>query len=276
MEASFMATETTAITEKFVELSHGKTRYFEAGTGYPTILIHGAGFLSGADGWLGVMGPLSERFRCLAIDALNWGAGDVFNQEFSFAYLVDHVREFMDALGIEKANIVGHSMGGWIATLFAYESPERVNKAVLVAAGGTATRPLQNMVEFKVPSEEQIREQIGRRIESLPPGIDGQHILQEYLDKANTPEQGEAFAKVMRHMTNPMTRQRYNTLRRLPHIHVPTLVIWGRDDKTNALEMGEDLAKGIPGAKLIVFDDTGHGVPQERPQEFVKALQDFL
>src|ERR1051326_4695613 len=90
-------TTSTAITEKFVELGHGKTRYFEAGTGYPTILIHGAGFLSGADGWLGVMGPLAERYRVLSIDCLNWGPGDVFNQEFSFAYLVDHVREFMDA-----------------------------------------------------------------------------------------------------------------------------------------------------------------------------------
>ena len=102
-------TTSTAITEKFVELGHGKTRYFEAGTGYPTILIHGAGFLSGADGWLGVMGQLAERGRVLSIDCLNWGPGDVFDQEFSFAYLVDHVREFMDAMGIEKANIVGHT-----------------------------------------------------------------------------------------------------------------------------------------------------------------------
>ena len=101
------------------------------------------------------MGPLAERFRVLSIDCLNWGPGDVFDQEFSFAYLVDHVREFMDALGIEKANIVGHSMGGWIATLMGYESPDRINKLVLVAAGGTATRPLQNMVEFKVPTTER-------------------------------------------------------------------------------------------------------------------------
>jgi len=89
--------------------------------------------------------------------------GDVFNQEFSFAYLVDHIREFMDALGIEKTNMAGHSMGGWIATLMGYESPDRINKLVLVAAGGTATRPLQNMVEFKVPTTEQINAQIGPR-----------------------------------------------------------------------------------------------------------------
>jgi pimeloyl-ACP methyl ester carboxylesterase len=270
-------TTQTAITEKFVELGHGKTRYFEAGTGYPTILIHGAGFLSGADGWLGVMGPLAERFRVLSIDCLNWGPGDVFDQEFSFAYLVDHVREFMDALGIEKANIVGHSMGGWIATLMGYESPDRINKLVLVAAGGTATRPLQNMVEFKVPSTEQINNQIGPRAKIADEiGLDGKHIMQTYLDKAAAPEQGEAFAKVMKHMTNPMTRPRYNTLRRLAHINVPTLIVWGDKDATNDVSMAHELHDGIKGSKLVVFEGIGHGVPQEAPDQFVKALNEFL
>jgi len=271
-----MATETATITEKFVEMSHGKTRYLEAGAGYPLILVHGAGFLSGADTWLQVMPSLAERYRVLAIDCLNWGPGDVFDQELSFAYLVDHVREFMDVLGIEKANLAGHSMGGWIATLLAYESPDRLNRVVLSSAGGTATRPLQNMVEFKVPTEEQIRNQVGRRLTNLPPEIDAQHVLQQYLDKAADPKQGEAFAKVMRHMTNPMTRQRYNTLRRLPFIKVPTLVVWGTADQTNDISMAHDLQKGIPGARLVTLEGAGHGTTQERPEEWTKAVRDFF
>ena len=139
-------------TEKFAEMSHGKTRYWDAGSGTPTILIHGAGWNSGCESWSLAMAPLSQQLRVLAIDCLNWGTGDVLDQEFSFAYLVDHVREFMDVLGIEQANVVGHSMGGWILTLLSYESPERVRRAVNVAGGGAATRPLQNMVEFKVPA----------------------------------------------------------------------------------------------------------------------------
>ena len=133
-------------------MSHGKTRYWDAGSGTPTILIHGAGWNSGCESWSLAMAPLSQQLRVLAIDCLNWGTGDVLDQEFSFAYLVDHVREFMDVLGIEQANVVGHSMGGWILTLLSYESPERVRRAVNVAGGGAATRPLQNMVEFKVPA----------------------------------------------------------------------------------------------------------------------------
>lgn len=158
-----MTAITKTWTEKQVEMSHGKTRYWEAGSGYPTILIHGAGWNSGCENWALNIGPLSENLRVLALDCLNWGTGDIFDQEFSFAYLVDHVREFMDVLGIEKANFIGHSMGGWIVTLLSYESPDRIKKVVNVAGGGTATRPLQNMVDFKVPSQDQIRQAFSQR-----------------------------------------------------------------------------------------------------------------
>ena len=130
----------TGIAEKYVELSHGRTRYLEAGTGEPTILLHGVGFTAGGDSWFLNIAPLAEKVRVLALDFVGWGLGDRLDMEYSFAYLVDFVREFQDALGIEKSNIVGHSMGGWIATLLAYESPDRLNKVVLSSAGGTATR----------------------------------------------------------------------------------------------------------------------------------------
>ena len=180
-----MTTVSKVWTEKYADMSHGKTRYWEAGEGYPTILIHGAGWLSGCESWALAMGPLSQNLRVMAIDCLNWGLGDIFNQEMSFAYLVDHVREFMDVLGIDKANFVGHSMGGWIVTLLSYESPERVNKVVNVAGGGTATRPLQNMVDFKVPTPEAIRENMARR---YPEGtVDPEEMAETFIKKIDLP-----------------------------------------------------------------------------------------
>jgi pimeloyl-ACP methyl ester carboxylesterase len=78
-------------------------------------------------------------------------------------------------------------------------------------------------------------------------------------------------------MTNPLTRQRYNTLRRLPFITVPTLLVWGRDDPVNSLkEVGMPTANGIPGAKLIVYDDTGHSLPWEQPERFSSDVLAFL
>jgi 2-hydroxy-6-oxonona-2,4-dienedioate hydrolase len=269
-----MASVTKTWTENFAEMSHGKTRYWEAGTGYPTILIHGAGWTSGCETWTRNIGPLSEKLHVYALDCLNWGLGDVFNQEMSFAYLVDHVREFMDVLGIEKANVIGHSMGGWIVTLFAYESPDRVNKVVNVAGGGTAKRPLQNMVEFKVPSADTITDQISHR---FPEGtVDVGELAATFIKKTENPEQGEAFGNVMKHMTNPMTRARYNTLRRMPFIKAPTLVLWGQDDETNNISMGEETAAAIPGAKLVVFEKTGHMLPQQQAERFNEEVLSFL
>ncbi len=269
-----MAVEPKVWTENFVELSHGKTRYWEAGTGYPTILLHGAGWTSGCETWALNIGPLSEKLRVIAVDCLNWGTGDVLDMELSFAYMVDHIREFMDALGIEKANFVGHSMGGWLVTLMAYESPDRVNKVVNVAGGGTATRPLQNMVDFKVPTAEQVKEQLSHRY--APGRVNVDELAETFIKKAELPGHGEAFGKVMKHMTNNPTRVKYNTIRRMKYIKAPTLVVWGRDDETNALELGEDTAKNIPGAKLVVFDNVGHMVPQQKPDEFNKLVSDFL
>ncbi|HEX3247177.1 MAG TPA: alpha/beta hydrolase [Chloroflexota bacterium] len=269
-----MAVEQKVWTEKFIELSHGKTRYWEAGTGYPTILLHGAGWTSGCETWALNIGPLSEKLRVLAVDCLNWGTGDVLDMELSFAYMVDHIREFMDALGIEKANFVGHSMGGWLVTLMAYESPDRVNKVVNVAGGGTATRPLQNMVEFKVPTPDQIRDQLKHRYAEGRVNTD--ELAETFIKKAELPGHAEAFAKVMKHMTYGPTRTKYNTIRRMKHIKAPTLVVWGREDETNALELGEDTAKNIPGSKLVVFDNVGHMVPQQKPDEFNKLVLDFL
>jgi pimeloyl-ACP methyl ester carboxylesterase len=269
-----MATGTHVWTERRLAMSHGQTRYWEAGSGEPTILLHGAGWNSGCESWAPVIAPLAERMRVLAVDSLNWGAGDVLDQEFSFAYLVDHVREFMDVLGIEQANIVGHSMGGWLLTLLCYESPQRVRRAVNVAGGGAAARPLQNMVEFKVPEPEQIRAQYAR----MPAGAyDREALAETFIHKRDLPGHPEAFAKVMRHMTEPRTRLRYNTLRRLPLIRVPTLVIWGEQDQVNTwAESGKPTVDGIPGAKAIVYEGIGHAVPWEAPERFARDVLEFL
>ena len=112
-------------SERFVELSHGRTRYFDCGEGAPTILLHGVGYSAGGTSW----------YRNIAPDFVGWGTGDRLEQGYSFAYLVDFVREFQDALGLASTHVVGHSMGGWIASLFAYESPNRVDRLALTASG---------------------------------------------------------------------------------------------------------------------------------------------
>jgi pimeloyl-ACP methyl ester carboxylesterase len=257
-------------TEKFVAMNHGRTRYWEAGTGFPTLLLHGAGWNSGCESWAAVIGPLSSQLRVLAMDSLNWGTGDVLDTEFSFAYLVDHVREFMDVLGIEQANVVGHSMGGWLLTLLCYESPQRVHRAVNLAGGGTAARPLPTMVSFSVPSPDEVRAAFARW--HAPP-----ELAETFIRKRDLPGHGEGFAKVMKHMTDPVTRQRYNTRRRLPFIKVPTLVIWGALDQVNTWdEVGKPTVQGIPGAEYLLYEGIGHAIPWEAPERLSADVLAFF
>jgi len=264
----------TEIAEKYVELTHGRTRYFEAGTGYPTILIHGVGFATGGDGWLQNIGPLSEKLRVLAPDCPGWGPGDAPDMDFHFAYLTDFIREFQDALGLEKTNIVGHSMGGWLASLFAYESPDRVNKLVLVAAGGTATRTIPSMTEFQPPNREAILKQLEERFSGL--GLNLEKMADEKAAVTSDPAHLEPYRRILKNMNQAVVRQQYGTLRRLPHIKVPTLVLWGREDKTNSIEMGENTAKLVPNSKLVIFENCGHFVPTEKVADFNREVLNFL
>ena len=132
------------------------------------------------------------------------------------------------------------------------------------------------MVEWKPPTEEQVRKTMGARVPTLPPEIDGDKLIQETLDKINDPEHVEGFSNVMRHMTNPLTRVRYNTMRRLPHIKVPSLILWGTDDQTNHVRMATAMHEGVPGSKLVTFEGAGHGTFQERPEDWTRAVIDFL
>lgn len=259
--------------ERWVELSHGRTRYFEAGDGPPVLLIHGAGFASGGDSWLFNIEQLGSRFRVLAPDCLGWGPGDQLERGYSFAYLVDFVREFQDVLGIPRSHVIGHSMGGWIASLLAYESPHRIDKLVLVASGGLATRPLPGMTGWTAPSEEQLRNSLARMKNG---GLDIEPMVQQRLAWAGDPERVRRFGEIMIHMTNPETRQRYNTARRLPHIQSPTLILWGSEDKVNPLDLGETTNRLIPGSRLEVFEGCGHGLPTEKPDLFHRMVVDFL
>jgi pimeloyl-ACP methyl ester carboxylesterase len=263
------------VNEARVAMSHGQTRYFEAGSGDDLILIHGAGFLSGGFSWLGVLPELAEHFHVYALDCLGFGSGDGLAQPYSFGYLVDHIREFQDALGIRRSHIIGHSMGGWLAVLLAYESPERVRRMVDVAGGGTQTRPLASMVRWEPPADEQIRAGLTANLGSAV--LDAYpSVIDERITAAHDPVVTASFRGLMDHMTNPETRLRYNTVRRLPLVVAPTLVLWGSDDEVNDLEAAQTTHRLLPGSRLAVLDGVGHGVIRDAPDRFVAEAEKFL
>lgn len=256
-----------------VPMSHGHASYAEFGEGEPVVLLHGVAFTSGGHDFFANVEALAENFRVIAPDFVGWGGTSRLKQAYSFARLVDFVRELQDGLEIPRWHVVGHSMGGWIASLFAYESPERVHRLVLVGAGGAATRPLKAMTEFQPPSPEEVRATL---VDRTTLDDEAARPWAEYsYDRVQAPEALASYRRILAHMSDPETRNLYNMLRRYPHITAPTLVVWGKDDPVNALELGETVAESIPGAALAALD-CGHSPHTERPEEFNRRVTAFL
>lgn len=264
-----------APVEAWVDLSHGRTRYLRLGEGDPVLFLHGVGFTDGAESWSGSMRHLAAGHDTIAVDLLGWGDGDRLDAEYSFAYLVDFVREFQDALGLHSCDVVGHSMGGWVASLLAYESPNRVDRLVLVASGGTMTRPLGSMTTFEPPgsADEILRALVDQR--GHPDDAATAALARSQFERAGRPGHVDSYRRILRHMTDPVHRARYNTVRRLPLISAPTLVVWGRHDDVNDLEMGRRTAGLVPGSELVVLD-CGHFPMTQAADDFHRALARFL
>jgi pimeloyl-ACP methyl ester carboxylesterase len=253
------------------QLKHGTTRYIEAGTGEPVILIHGSRFQSSADDWRPNIPTLASRFRVFAPDCMGWPPSDHLDEEYSFAYLTDFIREFQDVMGLKNSHIVGASMGGWVAGLLAYESPDRILKCVQTGHNGINALPNPGMTNWNAPGKDAIQAWLANVLKGTADDMeDGIHAR---VDEMVNPTRISAFAKVMRHMGDGATRSRYDLAPRLPFTTVPTLYIWGSQDASfKVAETARDLT---PGAKLVVLD-CGHDVSLEMPEQFNQAILDFL
>lgn len=259
--------------ERTVELSHGPASYVEFGSGPPLVLLHGVGFPQGAMDWFLVAEELGRDVRVLALDLVGWGSTARLRHGYSFARLVDFVREFQDALGLPSSHVAGFSMGGWVASVLAYESPQRVDKLVLVGSGGISQRPLSMMTDFRPPTVEQVTATIAARTGL---GADDAAAWARYaMAKVAGDEPLAAYRRVLAHMSDPEVRMLYNTQRRLPHVTAPTLIVWGEHDQVNDIGMGRRTAELVPDSRLVVLD-CGHFVASERPAAFVAAVRPFL
>jgi pimeloyl-ACP methyl ester carboxylesterase len=262
---------TTGLAYKYVTLTHGKTRYIDAGAGDPVIFIHGAPFMRSADDVLPILAPLASRFRVLSPDCPGWPPSDQLDEEYSFAYITDFVREFQNALGIGRSHIIGASMGGWIANLLCYESPHRVDKAIVTGHNGVGARPNRGMVDWQVPGDDAIRNWIVRITKGSD--VDVEAMVRERVAAAHDPKVVEAFGKIMRHMGDSETRRRYDVNPRLPYIMTPTLYVWGRTDAS--FPVAEDAHRLTPGSRLEVLE-CGHDTSVDAAEEFCKLALDFL
>jgi pimeloyl-ACP methyl ester carboxylesterase len=276
-----------AVEEHNIEVAGLPTRYLTAGTGPPLVLLHGAG--DNALDWRWVLPALARTHRVYAPDLP--GSPDSARPavDYSPAFFERFVAGFLDALGVERAAVVGNSLGGLVALRLALSEPARVTALVLVdSAGlGRAVNPAFTSVNVFGPFEAAIpfwRTPVGARqrawgrtalLFAHTPGSVPGEWLAEQCRLALSPGYLEAHLTVLRALVGPFG-QREVLVDRLLSLKMPTLVVWGARDRVFPESQARDAVARLQEGSLALIPDCGHMPHVECPDRFLGALEGFL
>jgi 2-hydroxymuconate-semialdehyde hydrolase len=275
-----IASTSLRYTQQFTRVDGHRIAYIDEGEGPPLLLIHG--IPSNGLMWREVIPELSKHFRVIAPDLLNYGQSEMpESADVSINAQQRILFGFLDSLGIRRANVVAHDIGGGVAQLMAVEKPERIDQLVLIDSvcfdswpipefeplqkhGAEADMGLDDFVEM-------IRGFLPKGV--VDPQVMTKSVIELYTKPWSTEKGKKAFFRNLRRLNSEYTLAISETLSQLPH---STLIIWGEKDTFQKPEYGPRLEKAIPNSKLTVIDDVGHFLLEEKPTEISELILNFL
>lgn len=251
-----------------VQLKDFKMHYVEHGNGpEPIVFVHG--FISTQVWWQPTLERLPENFRAYAIDLRASGGSEPIETGHTLAQYADDLQQFVEQVGLQQFNLVGHSMGGGVAMQYALNHQDRLKSLMLVdpmAAFGTRIPPdITAWINAQQGNPEGVR-QILLGAFATPPAGKYFEILVEEGVRWSQP----IYLGTMDDMA------RFSISDRLSEINVPTLVTWGDKDTVIPFTAIVDIFTKIPGCGLEVWHGVGHSGPIEIPGQFVELLTQFI
>lgn len=270
-------------TSRFADVGGVKVHYHDLGQGPALVLLHGSG--PGASGWSNYnrnAEVLALHFRVIIPDLPGFGQSDMKPVDAKTpGWWADVTRGLLDVLGVAKAHFVGNSMGGMVTLKLALETPERVDRMILMGPGGGSpvfsTWPTPGILSIVTAYEGE-----GVTAAKVKAFISICLFDQSVITDALV-EQRLAAAMDPRIVAQPPMRPgpggppedlwRDVRLTRLPH---ETLILWGREDRVLPLDTGMTLLKQIPRAQLHVIPQCGHWVMWEQAELFNRVTLSFL
>lgn len=278
------------MTELYAEVNGIKICYEIHGEGKPVILIHGFG--SSKDNWkLAQVGSLSEKFKVIIMDNRGAGKSDHLDEQYLMEMFADDINALMKYLKIEKAHIIGLSLGGMIAQTFAIHYHERVDKLILINTTPDFPKDpsgIEIYKQSKITKYEAILKDpeqafwdygIGGYSRKFRKELKAEHnkkiyglfsvedLIKDFSNAPSTPQDSRNQANALLH---------FNVVEKLHTIKNETLIITASHDKTLPKMKNELIHEKIPNSKLVVLEGVGHGSSLEKAPEVNNLILEFL
>jgi 2-hydroxymuconate-semialdehyde hydrolase/2-hydroxy-6-oxo-octa-2,4-dienoate hydrolase len=269
---------TSIVSEHTIDAGGIETSYLEAGAGEPVVMLHGSGpGVSAIANWQYNIPVLAEKFRVLAPDIVGFGATErPHDVVYSLRTWTDHVWAFLDAHDIQKAAIVGNSLGGRIALQMATDRPDRITRMVLMGAPGVGMTPTEGLAALRAyqPSHDAMRDLLRNYFAVDPMMITDELVENRY--RASIADGADEAYRAMFFDPKHAGSQLGITEDEVRAVGIPTLLIHGREDKVVPVQVSVTMLGLLPNADLHVFSRCGHWTQIERADEFSALVSDYL
>jgi pimeloyl-ACP methyl ester carboxylesterase len=270
-----------------IELHGRRVIYRVAGAGPPIVLIHG--MLNSSSHWRSVALNLASDFTVIAPDLIGHGDSAAPRGDYSLGAHAASIRDLLAATGIERATIVGHSLGGGVAMQFFYQFPQRVERLVLISSGGLGHEVSPLLRSATLPGVSALLSMTlrWRLLEALE--MAGGRLRQR---QARVGVHVQAIARALRPLENAGAREAFlQTLRAVIDMHgqrvsatdrlyllepMPTMIVWGERDNTIPLRHGHYAHEAIPHSHLRTLPDAAHFPHLEDPDGLAHVLREFV
>src|SRR5688500_967089 len=267
---------------------HGhRAIYRVAGSGPPVVLIHG--MVNSSRHWQGVAAGLADSYTVIAPDLIGHGDSATPRGDYSLGAHAASIRDLLSAIGIDRATIVGHSLGGGVAMQFFYQFPQRTERLVLVSSGGLGAEVSPLLRTAALPAAASVLARAAH------PRLLGAISWLAAVLRARGWRKAvylDAFVRAVRPLEERGAREAFlHTLRAVIDVHgqrvsardrlylleaMPTLIVWGARDNTIPLAHGRDSHAAIPHSSFRVLSRAAHFPHIEDPEGLADALREFL
>ncbi len=266
---------------------HGhEVAYRRGGQGPVLLLLHGIAGSSGT--WIPAMRLLQHDHTVLAPDFIGHGKSAKPLGDYSLGNHASAMRDLLELLGIDRVTVVGQSFGGGVAMQFAYQFPERCERLVLVDAGGLGREVSWMLRAMTLPAAEYVMpiifpafarswgDSVSRFLRDRGIRHDRAAEMWRSYRSLTDPEKRQAFVRTMRAVIDPRGQTVSAGDRLYLTAHMPTLIVWGDQDKIIPVVHAHEAHEAIPNSRLELLEGVGHFPQAEDPVRFVRILVDFL